>query len=81
VVTTPLGGVLGAAAVGPQAAEALQPWALAIGKGFGVGAMQAMIAPFPARGNTAAQAATDFYRPKLFSPLGRRVVQFLARFN
>ncbi len=81
VVTTPLGGILGAAAVGPQAAEALQPWALAIGKGFGVGAMQAMIAPFPARGNTAAQAAGDFYRPKLFSPLGRRVVQFLARFN
>lgn len=81
VVTTPLGGILGAAAVGPQAAEVLQPWALAIGKGFGIGAMQAMIAPTPARGNTAAQAATDFYRPKLFSPFGRRVVQFLARFD
>lgn len=81
VVTTPLGGILGAATVGPQAAEILQPWALAIGKGFGIGAMQAMIAPFPARGNTAAQAATDFYRPKLFSPFGRRVVQFLARFD
>lgn len=81
VVTSPLGGILGAAAVGPQASEILQPWALAIGKGFGIGAMQAMIAPFPARGNTAAQAATDFYRPKLFSPLGRRVVQFLARFD
>lgn len=81
IVTSPLGGILGAAAVGPQAAEILQPWGLAIGKGFGVGAMQAMIAPFPARGNTAAQAATDFYRPKLFSPFGRRVVQFLARFD
>lgn len=81
VVTTPLGGILGAAAVGAQAAEVLQPWGLAIGKGFGIGAMQAAIAPFPARGNTAAQAATDFYRPKLFSPFGRRVVQFLARFD
>lgn len=81
VITTPFGGVLGAAAVGAQAAEVLQPWGLAIGKGFGIGAMQAMIAPFPARGNTAAQAATDFYRPKLFSPFGRRVVQFLARFD
>lgn len=81
VVTTPLGSILGAAAVGAQAAEVLQPWGLAIGKGFGVGTMQAMIAPFPARGNTAAQAATDFYRPKLFGPFGRRVVQFLARFD
>lgn len=81
VVATPLGGILGAAAVGPQAAEILHPWALAIGKGFGVGAMQSMIAPVPALGNTAAQAATDFYRPKLFSPFGRRVVQFLARFD
>lgn len=81
VVTTPFGGILGAAAVGAQAAEVLQPWGLAIGKGFGVGAMQAMIAPFPARGTTAAQAATDFYRPKLFSSFGRRVVQFLARFD
>lgn len=81
VVTTPLGGILGAAAVGPQAAEILQPWGLALGKGFGIGAMQAMIVPFSARGNTAAQAATDFYRPKLFSPLGRRIVQFLARFD
>lgn len=81
VVTTPFGGILGAAAVGAQAAEVLQPWGLAFGKGFGIGAMQAMIAPFPARGNTAAQAATDFYRPKLFSPIGRRVVQFLARFD
>jgi len=81
VMTTPFGGILGATAVGPQAAEILQPWGLAIGKGFGIGAMQAMIAPFPARGNTAGQAATDFYRPKLFSNLGRRVVQFLARFD
>ncbi len=81
VMTTPFGGILGATAVGPQAAEVLQPWGLAIGKGFGIGAMQAMIAPFPARGNTAGQAATDFYRPKLFSTLGRRVVQFLARFD
>ncbi len=81
VMTTSFGGILGAAAVGPQAAEVLQPWGLAIGKGFGIGAMQAMMAPFPARGNTAGQAATDFYRPKLFSNLGRRVVQFLARFD
>jgi pyruvate/2-oxoglutarate dehydrogenase complex dihydrolipoamide dehydrogenase (E3) component len=81
VVTTPFGRILGAVAIGPQAAEVLQPWALAIGKELGVGAMQGMVAPFPARGNTAAQAATDFFRPRLFSPLGRRIVQFLARFD
>lgn len=81
VITTPQGRILGAAAVGSQAAEVLQPWALAIGKRLGIGAMQAMIAPLPARGSTAGQAATDFYRPKLFSPLVKRIVQFLARFD
>jgi pyruvate/2-oxoglutarate dehydrogenase complex dihydrolipoamide dehydrogenase (E3) component len=81
VVTTPLGRVVGAAAVGPQAAEILYPWALAIGKRLGIGAMQTMIAPFPARGGTALQAASDFYRPKLFSSFTRRIVQFLARFG
>ncbi|WP_341915147.1 FAD-dependent oxidoreductase [Ferrovibrio terrae] len=81
VMTTSTGRILGAAAVGPQAAEILHPWALAIGKGLGIGAVQAMIAPFPARGSSALQAAADFYRPKLFSPLTRRIVQFLARFG
>lgn len=80
-VITPAGRVLGATAVGSQAGELLQPWALAIAKRLGVGALQAMVAPFPTRGGTASQAADDFYRPKLFSPLLRRVVQFLARFD
>lgn len=81
VVTTPWGRVLGAAAIGPQAAELLQPWALVIGKRLGIGALQAMIAPYPSRGDSAQQAALDFYRPKLLSPLSRRIVQFLARFD
>lgn len=80
-VITPAGRVLGAAAVGPQAGELLQPWALALARGLGVSALQDMVAPFPTRGSTALQAAGDFARPKLFSPLMRRVVQFLARFD
>jgi pyruvate/2-oxoglutarate dehydrogenase complex dihydrolipoamide dehydrogenase (E3) component len=81
IVTTPFGRILGATAVGPQVAEILQPWALTIAKRLGIGSLQTLVAPFPARGNTASQAATDFYRPKLFSPLTRRIVQFLARFD
>jgi len=75
------GRILGATIVGPQAADLIQPWQLAIAKGLGVGAMQALAMPMPSRGESGKRAAIDFYRPKLFSPLLRGLVQFLARFD
>lgn len=75
------GRILGAAIVGPQAADLIQPWQLAIARGLGIGAMQAMAAPHPSRGESGKRAAIDFYRPKLFSPILRGLVQFLARFD
>lgn len=75
------GRILGAAIAGPQAADLIQPWQLAIAKGLGIGAMQALAVPHPSRGESGKRAAIDFYRPKLFSPLLRGLVQFLARFD
>lgn len=80
-IVSPRGRILGVAIAGPQAGELIQPWILAMQKRLGIGAMQAMLVPYPNRGEASKRAAGDFYRPKLFSPLTRRIVQFLARFD
>lgn len=81
ITTARTGRILGATIVGPQAADLIQTWQLAIARGLGVGAIQAMAVPVPSRGESGKRAALDFYRPKLFSPLLRGLVQFLARFD
>lgn len=80
-IVTPRGRILGAAIVGPEAGELIQPWVLAMQKRLGIGAMQALLVPYPNRGEASKRAAGDFYRPKLLTPLTRRIVQFLARFD
>ncbi|WP_300303010.1 FAD-dependent oxidoreductase [Ferrovibrio sp.] len=80
-IVTPRGRILGATIVGPEAGELIQPWVMAMQKRLGIGAMQALLVPYPNRGEASKRAAGDFYRPKLLSPLTRRVVQFLARFD
>jgi hypothetical protein len=37
--------------------------------------------PYPTRGEVTKRAAGEFYKPKLFSPMTRKLVQFLARFG
>lgn len=81
VVTSRTGRILGVGIVGADAGNLLQPWSLVIGKRLGIGAMQAMIVPYPTRGEVSKRAAGEFYKPKLFSPFSRKLVQFLARFN
>ena len=73
------GRILGAGIVGPEAGDLLQPWILAMEKGLGIGALQAMVSPYPTRGEIAKRIAGDFYKPKLISPFTKKLVQFLAR--
>lgn len=75
------GRVLGASVIGAEAGDMLQPWIMAIEKGLGIGALQAMVVPYPTRGEVSKRAAGDFYKPKLFSPTTRKLVQFLTRFG
>lgn len=75
------GRVLGVSIVGPDAGDLLQPWILAMQKRLGISALQAMVVPYPTRGEVTKRAAGDFYRPKLFSPMTRKLVQFLTRFG
>jgi pyruvate/2-oxoglutarate dehydrogenase complex dihydrolipoamide dehydrogenase (E3) component len=80
-VVTPRGRILGAAVVGPQAGELIQPWVLAIASGLKIGALATMIAPYPTRGEAGKRAAGSFYTPKLFGPRTRALVRFLRRFG
>ena len=75
------GRVLGASIVGAEAGDMLQPWIMAIEKRLGIGTLQAMVVPYPTRGEVSKRAAGDFYKPKLFSPMTRKLVQFLTRFG
>lgn len=81
IVTPNRGRILGVTIAGPMATDLLQPWQLALSKGLGAGAMQALPAAHPTRGEAGKAAAGDFYRPRLLSPILRRFVQLLARFD
>ncbi len=79
VIARPNGRILGAAIVGPQAGDLIQPWILAISQKLKVGAMAQMIAPYPTRGELGKRAAGSFYIPKLFGEGSKRIVRLLSR--
>ncbi|WP_374444807.1 NAD(P)/FAD-dependent oxidoreductase [Stella sp.] len=79
VVTGRRGRILGAAIAGAHAGELIQPWVLAIGRGLGIGAMAAMVAPYPTLGEASRRAAGDWFAPTLFGPRVRRIVRLLGR--
>jgi pyruvate/2-oxoglutarate dehydrogenase complex dihydrolipoamide dehydrogenase (E3) component len=75
------GRVLGAGIVGPHAGELIQTWELAIRARLKVGAIAALIVPYPTLAEVNKRAAGGFYTPKLFSDRTRRLVRLLARFG
>jgi pyruvate/2-oxoglutarate dehydrogenase complex dihydrolipoamide dehydrogenase (E3) component len=81
VIATKGGRVLGAGIVGAQAGELIQLWSLVISKRLKLGDVANLILPYPTLGEVNKRAAGSFFTPKLFSPLTRKVVRFLARFG
>ena len=81
VIATKSGRVLGAGIVGPQAGELIQLWSLVISKKLKLGDVANLILPYPTLGEVNKRAAGSFFLPKLFSPLTRKIVWFLARFG
>ncbi len=80
VVTAKNGRILGATMVGLQAGELIQPWVLAISRKMKIGAIAAMIAPYPTLAEVNKRIAGSFYTSSLFSERTRRIVRFLLRF-
>jgi pyruvate/2-oxoglutarate dehydrogenase complex dihydrolipoamide dehydrogenase (E3) component len=74
------GKPVGASIVGPLAGELIQVWALAIANGLKIGAMTAMVAPYPTLGEVNKRAAGQYYTPRLFqNDRVKNVVRFVQR--
>ncbi len=78
-VTDRRGRILGAAIVGPQAGELIQPWCLAIAKRLNVSAMASFVPPYPTLGEASKRAAGSYFTSTLFNPRTQWLVRLLAR--
>ena len=75
------GRPVGAGIVGAQAGELIQTWALAIANRLKMGAVAAMVAPYPTLGEINKRAAGAYFSPKLFeNPWIKRIVRLVQRF-
>ena len=79
-VVGPGGRVLGATVVGARAGELIQPWVLAVARNLRIGAMAAVIAPYPTLGEASKRAAGSYFTEALFGSRTRRLVRTLLRF-
>ena len=79
-VVGPKGRVLGATIVGARAGELIQPWVLAVARNLRIGAMAAVIAPYPTLGEASKRAAGSYFTETLFGAGTRRLVRTLLRF-
>lgn len=74
------GRPVGASIVGAQAGELIQVWALAIANRLKMGAVAAMVAPYPTLGEVNKRVAGAYFTPRLFdSPMVKRIVGFVQR--
>ena len=75
------GKPVGASIVGAQAGELIQTWALVIANGLKIGAVAAMVAPYPTLGEINKRVAGQYYTPRLFeSARVKKVVRLVQRF-
>ncbi|MEH6359968.1 MAG: FAD-dependent oxidoreductase [Amylibacter sp.] len=75
------GRPIGASIVGAQAGELIQTWALVIANKLKIGAVAAMVAPYPTLGEINKRAAGQYYTPRLFeSNFVKRIVRLVQRF-
>lgn len=80
-VVGPQGRILGAAILGPQAGELIQPWVLAVSRRLKIGHMAGIVAPYPTLGEVGKRAAGSYFTSRLFSESTQRLVRFLSRFG
>jgi pyruvate/2-oxoglutarate dehydrogenase complex dihydrolipoamide dehydrogenase (E3) component len=79
IILGPRGRILGATILAPRAGEMIGVWGLAIQQKMKIGAIAAMIAPYPTMSEISKRAAGSFYTPSLFSARTRRLVGLLQR--
>ena len=75
------GRPIGASIVGAQAGELIQTWALVIANKLKIGAVAAMVAPYPTLGEINKRAAGQYYTPRLFeNNFVKKIVKLVQRF-
>ena len=75
------GRPVGASIVGAQAGELIQLWALVIANKLKIGAVAAMVSPYPTMGEINKRVAGAYYTPRLFqSARVKRMVRFVQKF-
>ncbi|MGE5501517.1 MAG: dihydrolipoyl dehydrogenase family protein [Ignavibacteriales bacterium] len=79
LVTDRKGRLLGAAIVGKDAGDLIQPCVLAMSAGVKLSTLAGYVAPYPTRGEIVKRLAGQWYSPILFSSRTRRVVSLLKR--
>ncbi len=73
----PSGKILGAGAVGNNAGELINIYALAVANKMKVGAFTKMVAPYPTQFEIAKRIAVEFYKDKVDHP----ALKFLLQLN
>jgi len=75
------GRPVGASIVGAQAGELIQIWALVIANKLKMGAVAAMVSPYPTLGEINKRVAGAYFGPRLFAnPWVKRVVKLVQKF-
>jgi pyruvate/2-oxoglutarate dehydrogenase complex dihydrolipoamide dehydrogenase (E3) component len=75
------GRPVGVSIVGEQAGELIGLWALVIANKLKIGAVAAMVAPYPTLGEISKRAAGQYYVPRLFqNDTVKKVVGFVQKY-
>ncbi len=75
------GRPVGASIVGTQAGEHISLWSLVIANKLKIGAVAAMVSPYPTYAEISKRAAGSYYTPRLFqSDRVKKFVRFVQRF-
>jgi pyruvate/2-oxoglutarate dehydrogenase complex dihydrolipoamide dehydrogenase (E3) component len=72
------GHILGTSILAPHAGELANLWVLAIEQRLKLKDIAGMLMPYPTWGEAGKSAASEFYKPRLFSPLVRGAVRALS---
>jgi pyruvate/2-oxoglutarate dehydrogenase complex dihydrolipoamide dehydrogenase (E3) component len=80
VVAGKRGKILGAGIAGTGAGEIIQPWQIAVAKGYKMADMAGIISPYPTLSEISKRAAVSYFTDTLFSTRTRKIVQFLLKF-
>src|SRR5262249_2731021 len=81
VIATKRGRILGVSALGPDAAEHIALWALAMERGVRLAALAGLAAAYPSRADAARALAATATGPRLTAPWRRRIIRLLGKFG